>query len=215
MRRALLLGLALLAGIPAAASGQEMSANVARVATIPELKSAISLNFIGDTMFVSTAAGIFAYDVSDPAAPARLGALPMYIWENEDVDLDRRRKRLFISRDPRGFTTPGAAFPYGGVHVIDVANPHAMTQIGYVFANSFYEQGVRFLDLTDPADIRQIGWYRPGDANVWAPCWHKGHVFVADFTRGVDVLKFSGSAASRTVRAPARRVQRRTEFSRS
>jgi hypothetical protein len=84
-----------------------------------------------------------------------------------------------------------------------------------VFANAFYEQGVRFLDLSDPADIRQIGWYRPADANVWAPYWHKGHVFVADFTRGVDIVAFSGSARSRTVRAPARAATRRGAFDRA
>jgi hypothetical protein len=129
-----LLALLLALALPAGASAQEMSSNVERVATIPELATAISLNFIDDTMFVSTAAGIFSYDVSDPAAPKRLGALPMYIWENEDVDVDVKRKRLFISRDPRGFTTPaspGAAFPYGAVHIIDVSNPATMVQVGF------------------------------------------------------------------------------------
>jgi hypothetical protein len=52
----------------------------------------------------------------------------MYTWENEDVDVDVERERLFISRDPRGFTspaTPGAFFPYGAVHIIDVSNPRS------------------------------------------------------------------------------------------
>ena len=52
-------------------------------------------------------------------------------------------------------------------------------------------------------DGRQVGWYRPADANVFAPYWHKGFVFVADFTRGVEILKFNGSKRSRTVKAPA------------
>ena len=67
-----------------------------------------------------------------PGAPKLLGALPMYIWENEDVDVDPVRKRLFISRDPRGFTSPaspGDVFPYGAVHIIDVSDPANMKQL--------------------------------------------------------------------------------------
>jgi hypothetical protein len=461
LRRLVATAVALLA-IAAPASAQEMSANVERIATVPELKTAISIAFIGDDMFVSTAHGVYAYDVADPAKPQLLGALPMYIWENEDMDVDVARKRLFISRDPRGFTSPaipGDTFPYGAVHIIDVSDPSLMKQIGFftlgaghtttcvnacdviwtagpyanaatqpdfvgrpvyatdvtdpadpkpcphpidterndgvtdyahdvqvdargvawvsgaggvrgywtagehrnpltgqmqtatgcepvphagsgvpdsatpsrfmhnawrdpgaqappvtckrrrherrkhfkrrcaklrkaqpahtlaertlygteenivsdcatsgrfatfdlegsfagegfrdtattkhrlkafdtwtpekqegstacdsahyfssrgdgIFANSFYTQGVRFLDVSDPADIRQVGWYRPSDANVWAPYWHKGLVFVADFTRGVDVLKFTGGHRSRTVRAPVVRAARRDD----
>jgi hypothetical protein len=111
-----------------------ISPNVEYVATIPQLRQAIALNFIDDTMFVSTAAGLYSYDVSDPAAPELTGALPMYIWENEDMDVDPVRKRVFISRDPRGFTTsatPGALFPFGAVHIIDVSDPAAMVQAGF------------------------------------------------------------------------------------
>src|SRR5687767_7492645 len=122
MRLVLAALVALLVAV-APARAQEMSSNVTSVASIPEMKAAIAINFIDDAMFVSTATGVFSYDVSDPANPTPLGALPMYIWENEDMDVDVERKRLFISRDPRGFTTPatpGAAFPVGAVHVIDV-----------------------------------------------------------------------------------------------
>jgi len=112
----------------------DISDNVEFIANIPEMRAAISINFIGETMFVSTAHGVYAYSIADPSAPSLMGALPMYIWENEDVDIDVERNLLFISRDPRGFTspaTPGAAFPYGAVHVIDVSIPHAMVQVGF------------------------------------------------------------------------------------
>ncbi|MEA2495182.1 MAG: hypothetical protein QOJ29_3093 [Thermoleophilaceae bacterium] len=118
-------------GWPSAA-GASSSPNVTAVASIPELKGAISINFIDDTMFVSTVHGVYSFDVKHPAKPTLLGALPMYIWENEDVDVDPVRKRLFVSRDPRGFTSPavpGDVFPYGAVHIIDVADPAAMKQL--------------------------------------------------------------------------------------
>jgi hypothetical protein len=434
MRRLILVLAALLA--TAAPADAANSPNVKPVAHLPELAAAISANFIGDTMFVSTATGVYSYDVSDPANPKRLGALPMYIWENEDVDVDPVHKRLFISRDPRGFTSPaipGDTFPYGGVHIIDVSDPANLTQItfflvpaghtttcvnacdtiwtagpyandqanpglvgrpiyatdvrdpmnpvpcpnpidvdhddgksGYVhdvqvdaqgiawvtgqggvrgywtrgkhrnpvtgkvetatgcapipyagagtpevatpsrfmhnswrdykpmkakkarklrkqgkvprndvllateenvvtdcptagrfvtydlggtrhgegFApptaptarlkpldtwtpekqegstgcasshyftsrgdgltvNAFYTQGVRFLDTSNPRDIRQVGYFVNSDSDTWAAYWHKGYVFVTDFQRGVDVLQFTGSARkARTVRAP-------------
>ena len=100
------------------------------LANIPELASAISIDFLGNTMFASTVTGIYAYDVSNPAAPMLAGALPMYIWENEDVQIDQKRKLLFLSRDPRGFTSPATtAFPYGAVQVIDISIPAAMRQV--------------------------------------------------------------------------------------
>ena len=94
------------------------------VTNLPEAASAISINFIGDTMFVSTVKGLLSYDVSDPAHPRLLGTLPYYLWENEDVDVDAHRHLLFVSRDPRGFTSPATTdFPYGAVEVYDVSNP--------------------------------------------------------------------------------------------
>jgi len=123
----------LLALAVAPAARAESSPNVRLLSNTP-LPSAIALAFAGDTMFATTAAGVFSYDVSDPAAPRLLGALPMYIWENEDMDLDVKRQRLFISRDPRGFTSPaapGSAFPYGAVHIIDISDPASMKQVGF------------------------------------------------------------------------------------
>src|SRR3954453_13795026 len=106
-----------------------ISKNVTYVTTIAQAKEAISINFIGDMMFVSGVDGIQSYDVSNPPSPQLLGVLPQYIWENADVDVDAAWPPVVISRDPRGFTspvTPGSAFPYGMLQVIDVSNPRAM-----------------------------------------------------------------------------------------
>jgi hypothetical protein len=423
------------AGAETAPPAGAISSNVEFVTNIPEMTEAISINFIGDTMFVSTVHGVYSFDVTDPTYPTLLGALTMYIWENEDVDVDPVRHLLFISRDPRGFTSPatgGDTFPYGAVHIIDVSNPRALVQLnvfllpaghtttcvnhcdyiwtggpyanaqtqpglhgrpifatdvrdplnpiacpdpidlgrndgvndyahdvqvdadgiawvsgaggvrGYwttgqhlnpltgqveeatgckpipyagggtpdsatpsrfmhnswrdvnatipgeddpatpgddtkgmvlygteenvttscssagrfatydlrgsfdgegwkdigsthyrmrvldtwtpknqggsdgcasahyftdrgdgVLAYAFYTQGTRFLDVSNPKDIRQIGYFRPDDANTWAAYWHNGYVFIADNARGVDVVKFNGSAGDQPVTAPA------------
>jgi hypothetical protein len=115
---------------PVAPPAGAISSGVQFLANIPQLASAISIDFLGNTMFASTVTGIYAFDVSNPAAPVAAGALPMYIWENEDVQIDQKRKLLFLSRDPRGFTSPATtAFPYGAVQVIDISIPAAMHQI--------------------------------------------------------------------------------------
>lgn len=133
---AVVLPLSVLPGSAATKPGPVMppagaiSSGVQFLANIPELATAISIDFLGTTMFASTVTGIYAYDVSDPAAPRLAGSLPQYIWEDEDVQIDPRRKLLFLSRDPRGFTTPATtAFPYGAVQVIDVSNPAVMRQL--------------------------------------------------------------------------------------
>ncbi|CAA9481167.1 MAG: hypothetical protein AVDCRST_MAG85-681, partial [uncultured Solirubrobacteraceae bacterium] len=83
-----------------------------------------------------------------------------------------------------------------------------------LFANAFYEQGVRFLDVSNPSDIRQVGWWRPDDANTFATYFRDGHVFVADFTRGVEILKFDGhpgKAKTRTAPSLDRAITRRMD----
>lgn len=140
LRAALAATLLLLPLTPASAAaplpeppGGDISEGITFLANLPELRTAIALNFIGDTMFASTVTGIYSYDVSDPAAPRLLGALPMYIWENEDVDVDPKRELLFLSRDPRGFTSPAtSAFPYGAIQVIDVRDPSVMQQMSMI-----------------------------------------------------------------------------------
>jgi hypothetical protein len=82
-----------------------------------------------------------------------------------------------------------------------------------VVAWAFYGQGTRFLDVSDPRHIRQIGYYRPDDADTWAPYWHHGFVFVADFQRGVDVLQFVGRAGDPARGAPRGGGRQRLTYS--
>jgi hypothetical protein len=71
-----------------------------------------------------------------------------------------------------------------------------------LLAYAFYGQGTRFLDASDPRHIRQVGYFRPDDADTWAAYWHDGYVYVADFQRGVDILKLGGGTGSARVSAP-------------
>ena len=70
-------------------------------------------------------------------------------------------------------------------------------------AIGFYAQGTRILDVSDPTDIKQAGYFRvPAVAasggtpaqpanNTSAVYWHNGYIYIADYTRGIDVLRYT------------------------
>jgi hypothetical protein len=63
-----------------------------------------------------------------------------------------------------------------------------------IVAYSWYNQGTRFLDISNPAKPIQIGYWRPDTATSWAPYWHRNTVFVADISRGVEILELEKGA---------------------
>ncbi len=81
---------------------------------------------------------------------------------------------------------------------------HWFTLKGNIMAIAFYQQGVRFVDLSDPANPKQVGHFRvppraasPGvDAinsnDAAAAYWHGDYVYVPDYGRGIDIIKFTG-----------------------
>ena len=69
-------------------------------------------------------------------------------------------------------------------------------------AIGFYGQGTRILDVSDPTDIKQAGYIRIRVAasggtpaqpanNTSAAYWHNGYIYIADYTRGIDVLRYT------------------------
>ena len=77
-----------------------------------------------------------------------------------------------------------------------------------IVADGWYEQGTRFLDVHDPAHVRQIGYWSPPNAVTWAAYWVTDDiVYTADVGRGIDVLRVvrpKHGAAAPTVVAPIR-----------
>ena len=79
---------------------------------------------------------------------------------------------------------------------------------------AWYGEGTRFLDISDPENPTQFAYWRPDDGIVWASYLHRGYVYTADRTRGVDVLRLTGGAkaaraAGREVAAPAPSARQR------
>ena len=98
------------------------------------------------------------------------------------------------SRPPRAPPPPLADFC--SAHYFDVD--------GSIVSYAWYGEGTRFLDISDPANPRQIAYWRPDDTLVWASYMHKGYVYTADHTRGIEVLKLT--AGAKAARASKREV---------
>ncbi|MFE0026257.1 LVIVD repeat-containing protein [Amycolatopsis sp. NPDC059021] len=87
--------------------------------------------------------------------------------------------------------TWGVAGQEGSDPKSDDCSAHYFDIQDKVLVQSFYAQGTRFLDISDPTTPKQIAYFRPADAASWAPYWHRGHVYVADNKRGIDILKLT------------------------
>ncbi len=69
-------------------------------------------------------------------------------------------------------------------------------------AQGWYDQGVRFLDVTNPRDIKQVGYYAT-TGTFWAAYFaDRETVYALDTTSGIDVLHLDRGNASRTRKMP-------------
>jgi hypothetical protein len=97
----------------------------------------------------------------------------------------------------------------GWAPVTGLCSAHYFDERDGLVAGGWYEEGARFLDVRDPAGIRQVGYWVPTKGETWsvlyAPTDPKGEtVYALDFARGIDVLHIDRSDR-RTRRAPVRR----------
>jgi hypothetical protein len=100
-----------------------------------------------DVLVVTGRFGFKTYDVSDPGDPQLMDefmpadiALPDGYWQNEDMELDTRRKLIIGALDPRHTDNPLGACPErgsvdlvackSGFYVISYADPSSLEQIG-------------------------------------------------------------------------------------
>jgi hypothetical protein len=78
----------------------------------------------------------------------------------------------------------------------DFCSAHYFDVDGSTVTYAWYGEGTRFLDISDPANPTQFAYWRPDDGIVWASYMHRGYVYTADRTRGVDVLQLTGGASA-------------------
>ncbi len=98
---------------------------------------------------------------------------------------------------------PGQFHGTVGTTTVGDCSAHWFTVRGNLVAQAFYEQGIRFVDVSDPANPVQTGWARVPvrDATADAPAivssdtsaayWHGDYVYASDYQRGVDIYQYN------------------------
>ncbi|UPK75409.1 hypothetical protein MU582_01895 [Nocardioidaceae bacterium SCSIO 66511] len=98
------------------------------VGNLPEVAGATAINFLDyghhrRAMFVTGTFGLKSYDVTNPENPRLLDSVDMPgFWENEDMDVDPKRKLVFMSQDPRAFDQPQDSGE-SGVYIVSARKP--------------------------------------------------------------------------------------------
>jgi hypothetical protein len=127
-------------------------------------------------------------NVGTPQAPVTMERLASYSTQGKPGE--------FI--DP---VTPPPGQPRG----IGDCSAHWFTVKGNIVALGNYEQGTRFVDVSDPRNPQQVGYFRvpaqgtrgtPGEvvsSNTAGAYWHGGYVYISDYARGIDVIKYNGA----------------------
>jgi hypothetical protein len=95
-----------------------------------------------------------------------------------------------------------------------LCSAHYFDVRGGLIAHGWYEQGVRFFDVSRPEQIRQVGFYIPQKNLMWGalfvPTDPTGEiVYALDTTRGIDILRFDRPDPSHAAPARFRRSSRR------
>lgn len=108
------------------------------------------------------------------------------------------------------FTIGQGSVPDARPGGVVACSSHWFDEHGGVVADGWYEQGLRFLDVSSPRAIRQIGYFMPADTEVWGALYHEApdaplpglYVYTFDLSRGIDVLRFTGKAGDPPALAP-------------
>ena len=107
---------------------------------------------------------LWFYDISDLASPTPLG---YYNIPYDSLAASEEAGR------PR----------YCSTHMGEVIDDNR-------FVIGWYTAGTAVVDFTDPADPGTLATWRANDSNVWEARYARGHLFLADTGRGLDILEF-------------------------
>jgi hypothetical protein len=131
-----------------------------------------------------------ASDCSDPRGGAFM------TWDTTDWEKTRRFSLVDSYR-------PAANGVQNGEGLVETFCSHWFTprpgwEDGGQLAVSWYEHGTRFLEVDEEGSIEEIGFFTPVGTQASAAYWVTDQiVYVLDYTRGLDVLRFTGDKPAR------------------
>lgn len=110
--------------------------------------------------------------------------------------------------------SPGAIRPLDRINPVSVGTGLSLPQMAFcsahwfdhhrsgIVAQGFYQGGARFIDVRDPSDIKEYGYFTTGVSEVWDTYWvpefnaqgiatgrKTNLVYAVDLIRGLDVLE--------------------------
>lgn len=143
------------------------------------------------------------YDVTSPSAPILLEQIhfPLagYVhnaWLTEDgnyvMSTEETRGKTVKLWDIRDLGNISISDEYLGRNNL-AHNGHIKGNYAYI---SHYESGLRIVDLSDPANIVEAGYY--GTRNAWGafPFLPSGNILISDINDGLYIVKFKENGGS-------------------
>ncbi len=154
------------------------------------------------------------WDVSDSFQPRILSRIvnPM-IFLHHSVAATPDGKYLVIGDEGVGACT-AASKPTGALFVYDISEPASPLLVSYfglpredplictahnfnfvadsrTLVSSWYRGGMNVIDLTDPAQPKELAHYRSDTTDYWSAYWYRGRVYASGLT-GLDVFEVQG-----------------------
>jgi len=212
--------------------GGNVVVNVANPAS-PQYVTTINVGIhdntvIGNTLFIAGGfEGTYLYDITTPAAPIQLAHFTtqtpdtMYYshiaWPIDD-------RYVMVAEEVQ---RPPSGYGRGSFRVVDFADPqnpvpvfrwysenakdnsnittHNVYVVGQFAYMSYYQDGVRVMDVSDPLEPVEVAWYDtfPEAAiSLFQGCWGvypfqgNGRIFASDRSHGLFILSFNGARKS-------------------
>ncbi|MDP9069006.1 MAG: hypothetical protein M3N53_11780 [Actinomycetota bacterium] len=122
-----------------------------------------------------------AYAVHACRGGAPLGAL----WFYDISDLSEPRLLGFYGPQ-RGLLPIGSL---SGQSISCTAHNFNFIPESRLIVVSWIGGGTNVIDISDPTNVEEVAHYRPDDAVAMSSYWYRGRIYVADFERGVEVLR--------------------------